>query len=62
MQSDWVFFVLIVTAVAASFAGTWVGKRLSEKLTEHGFRLVYRALITVTALRLLYVALFSADM
>jgi uncharacterized membrane protein YfcA len=51
-----------VAAVAASFAGTWVGKRLSEKLPEHGFRFVYRALITVTALRLLYVALFSADM
>ncbi len=56
------YIVLIVAAVAASFAGTWVGKRLSEKLPEHGFRLVYRALITVTALRLLYVALFSADM
>ena len=56
------YIVLIVASVAASFAGTWVGKRLSEKLPEKGFRVVYRLLITVTALRLFYVALFSADM
>ena len=55
------YLILIVAAVAASFVGTWVGKRLSEKLPEHGFRLVYRLLITVTALRLFYVALFASD-
>ncbi len=54
------YAVLIIVAVAASFAGTWLGKRLSEKLPEQGFRLVYRLLITVTALRLLYTA-FSSD-
>jgi uncharacterized membrane protein YfcA len=56
------YIVLIIASVAASVAGTWVGKRLSEKLPEKGFRVVYRLLITVTALRLFYVALFSADL
>jgi uncharacterized membrane protein YfcA len=56
------YVVLIIASVAASFAGTWVGRRLSEKLPEKGFRLVYRLLITVTALRLFYVALFSTDL
>jgi len=54
------YLVLIAAAIAASFIGTWVGKRLSEKLPEQGFRMVFRVLITVTALRLLYTALASS--
>lgn len=56
------YVIMLVVAIVASFAGTWVGKRLSEKLPEHGFRLVYRLLVTLTALRLFYVALFASDM
>lgn len=51
---------LIAAAIAASIVGTWLGKRLSEKLPEHGFRLVFRILVTVTALRLLYTALVGS--
>jgi uncharacterized membrane protein YfcA len=50
------YLVVIAAAIAASFLGTAVGKRLSEKLPETSFRLVYRVLVTVTALRLLYSA------
>jgi uncharacterized membrane protein YfcA len=51
------YLIVIVVSIAASFLGTAVGKRLSEKLPEASFRLVYRVLVTVTALRLLYTAL-----
>jgi uncharacterized membrane protein YfcA len=51
------YLIVIVVSIAASFLGTAVGKRLSEKLPEASFRLVYRVLVTVTALRLLYAAL-----
>lgn len=54
------YLVLIAVAIIASIVGTWVGKRLSEKLPERGFRLVFRVLITVTAVRLLYSALVSS--
>lgn len=48
---------LIVAAAAASVIGTLVGKRLGEFLPEDVFRLAFRVLVTVTALRLLYRAL-----
>ena len=48
---------VIAASLAASFIGTAVGKRLSEKLPEKRFRLIYRVLVTVTALRLVYTAL-----
>ena len=53
---------VIAASVIASILGTWAGIRSSEKLPEKSFRLIYRILITVTALRLLYTALFAADM
>lgn len=56
------YLVLIAVAVLASLCGTWLGKRLGEDLPEKQFRLAYRILITVTALRLLYVSLVAADL
>ena len=56
------YLVLIVVAMLASFLGTWVGKRLGEHLPEKQFRFIYRVLITVTAVRLLYVSLTAADL
>ena len=53
------YLVVIAAAITASFIGTWVGKRSSEKLPEASFRLIYRILITITALRLLYTALMN---
>ena len=42
-----------------SFAGTAVGKWLGEGLSESRFRLVYRILVTLTALRLMYTGLMQ---
>ena len=50
---------LICCALLASLCGTWLGKRMGENLPEKQFRIVYRVLITVTALRLLYSALLD---
>lgn len=56
------YLVLIVVAVLASLCGTWLGKRLGESFPEEQFRLAYRILITITALRLLYVSVVAADL
>ena len=48
---------MIGAAVAISFAGTAIGKRIVDRLPEKGFRLIFQLLITVTALRLLYTGL-----
>lgn len=46
-------------AIAAAFLGTWVGRMVIDKISEELFRAVFRALVTLTALRLLYVGLFN---
>ena len=51
------YYTVIAAAVVANILGTIVGKRLGEFLPERWFRLVFRILVTVTALRLLYVGL-----
>ena len=51
------YLFLIAAAVLASVLGTWLGKRLSEQLPEERFRMAYRLIITLTALRLMYTAL-----
>lgn len=56
------YLILIMVAVLASLCGTWLGKRLGEHLPEKQFRLIYRLLITLTAIRLLYVSLVAADL
>ena len=51
------FIILILGAMGAALLGTWVGKRVNDRISESAFRFVFRALVTVTALRLLYVNL-----
>jgi len=51
------YFAVIAAAVAVSFIGTAIGKKLGDHLPEDKFRLVFRILVTVTALRLLYTGL-----
>jgi len=53
------YLVTIAAAVGVSFLGTAVGKLLGSRLSEDKFRLVYRVLITITALRLLYAGLLQ---
>ncbi len=54
------YYVMIVAAILVSFAGTAAGKMVVDRLSEERFRLIYRVLITVTALRLLYTGLQGA--
>jgi len=53
------YYAVIAAAIAVSFVGTAVGKLIVDRLSEQRFRFVFRALITVTALRLLYVGLLE---
>ena len=48
------FFQLIGVSIVAALIGTWIGKRVVDRISEVAFRIVFRILITVTALRLLY--------
>ena len=54
------FLVMILLSMAAAFVGTWVGKRINDRVSEAAFRFVFRALVTVTAIRLLYVNLANS--
>jgi len=51
------YFAIIAAAVVANIVGTAVGRRLGEFLPENAFRLAFRVLVTVTAVRLLYAGL-----
>jgi len=53
------YLQIIVFSIAAAFLGTWLGKMVVDRISESLFRTVFRALVTVTAIRLLYVGLFS---
>lgn len=56
------YLLLILAALPVSILGTALGKRLSEGLPEPAFRLAYRMIVTLTALRLVYVTLVTKDM
>ena len=53
------YYAVIAAAVIVSFAGTAAGKMIVDRLSEERFRLVYRVLITASALRLLYTGLWQ---
>ncbi len=53
------YLAIIVLSIIAASAGTWVGKLLIDRISERVFRIVFRLLVTITALRLIYMALFS---
>ena len=54
------FLLAIVLSIAAAFAGTWIGKLVIDRISEATIRTVFRLLVTLTALRLLYVGLFNS--
>jgi uncharacterized membrane protein YfcA len=54
------YFLTIALAVIAAFAGTWVGKAIIDRISETTFRFVFRALVTLTALRLLYMSIANS--
>ena len=53
------YYAVIAAAVIVSIAGTAVGKMIVDRLSEERFRLVYRVLITASALRLLVTGLWQ---
>jgi len=53
------YYIVIAAAIAVSLVGTAVGKLIVDRLSETVFRMIYRVLITVTALRLLYIGLLE---
>ena len=54
------YFLTIALAVMAAFAGTWVGKAIIDRISETTFRFVFRALVTLTAIRLLYTSIANS--
>ncbi len=52
------YLVVIAMSILVAFAGTWVGKLLIEKISERTFRIAFRVLVTLTALRLMYIGIF----
>ena len=44
----------IIGATIAGFIGTWLGKRLAHKVSEQAFRIVFRLLVSLASLRLIY--------
>lgn len=54
------FFPVIALAIGAAFLGTAVGKLIAERISERMFRFVFRALVTLTAIRLLYVSVANS--
>jgi uncharacterized protein len=53
------YFRTIAAAVAISFVGTAIGKQIGDRLPERSFRLVFRLLVSVTAIRLMYVGILN---
>lgn len=51
------YLLTIGLSVLVAFLGTWAGKLVIDRISESVFRVVFRALVTVTALRLVYVSL-----
>jgi len=54
------YIEVIGLSIIAAFAGTWVGKQVIDRISEATFRLMFRLLVTLSALRLLYMGLFNS--
>ena len=53
------YLAIIGAAILLSFVGTWLGRLLVDRMSERVFRLVFRLLVTATALRLIYANLIA---
>ena len=54
------YLQIIAFSIIAAIIGTWIGRLLIERISETLFRKVFRLLVTVMALRMLYVAVAGA--
>ena len=48
------YLLVITCGIVVSFAGTWLGKMIIDRISERVFRFTFRALVSVAAIRLLY--------
>ncbi len=53
------YLAIILASIVAAMLGTWVDKLVIDRISEAVFRIVFRALVTVTALRLLFTTLLQ---
>ena len=51
------YLQIIVASIVAALLGTWMGKMGIDRISETVFRTVFKALVTITAVRLLYVGI-----
>jgi uncharacterized membrane protein YfcA len=54
------YLLVIAASLVAALLGTWVGKLVNDRVSEKTFRFVFKALVTVTAIRLIWVGLANA--
>lgn len=50
---------LVIAMIVSGLAGTWIGQHLLRRLPEMIFRKVFKTVLTVLALRLMYKAVFG---
>lgn len=55
--SDWLLLVLLM--IVSGLLGTWVGRGLLQRLPEQTFRQIFKVVLTVLAVRLLYKAIVT---
>lgn len=56
--SEWLPFILAM--IACGFAGTWIGLHLLKSMSNRWFTLVFNVVLTLLALRLLWLAAISS--
>ena len=47
---------LLVGMLVAGFAGTWVGRHMLHRVSDKHFKILFKAILTVLAFRLIYIA------
>lgn len=55
------YLPLIAAMIATTFVGTWLGRKMLDRVPERVFRALLKAILTLLALRLLWVAARSAE-
>ena len=55
------YLPLIAAMIATTFLATWLGRRILDRVPERLFRMVLKTILTVLALRLLWVAARAAE-
>jgi len=57
--SYWDYYPHILCATLSGVLGTWIGKRVTYHVSEEGFRTMFRILVSLIAVRLIYKGIVS---